>query len=66
MDSNESVTPQAIISLKDMLSEEAMRLIRINNMLEKAFPKTQITYREPELIKDNVRIIIEIYELLVE
>lgn len=46
--------------MEDILLDEAKRLNRINEMIEKAFLKSEITYREPEQIRANIYLMLEI------
>lgn len=46
--------------MEEILLDEAKRLNRINEMIEKAFLKLEITYREPEQIRANIYLMLEI------
>lgn len=49
------------MDIEQILKNEILRLSRINVLLEKVFPKTAITYKEPELIKQNTELMLKIY-----
>lgn len=52
------------MDIEEKLKNEISRLSRINDLLEKVFPKIEVTYREPELIKQNIELMIKIYTSL--
>lgn len=52
------------MDIEQILKNEILRLSRINDLLEKVFPKTAITYKEPELIKQNTELMLEILRVI--